>query len=96
LFLILDAIHIPSMPNDVDVMTQTFKDILSDIFQQRKNTDINDMCIDQLPLPASVTVKGPLNVQQYYDLSGKSETNYKKSLVRLTQYITCRNKSNTF
>lgn len=61
------------MPNDIDVMTQAFKDILGDIFQQRKNTDINDMCIDQLPLPATVTVKGPLNVQQYYDLSGKNK-----------------------
>lgn len=67
----LDTIHIPSTPNDVDVMTQNFKEVLSDIFYQRRNSNIDDMCIDQLPLPASVTVKGPLNVQQYYDLSGK-------------------------
>lgn len=58
-------------------MTQNFKNVLGDIFYQRKSTDINDMCLDQLPLPVSVTVKGPLNVQQYYDLSGK-DTNIKK------------------
>lgn len=63
--------HIPSTPSDVDCMTQNFKSVLTDIFYQRKSSDVNDMCLDQLPLPASVTVKGPLNVQQYYDLSGK-------------------------
>lgn len=56
-------------------MTLDFKNVLSSIFHQQKsrsNTDgIDNMCIDSLPLPASVTVKGPLNVQQYYDLSGK-------------------------
>lgn len=71
MLLLLDTIHIPSTPNDVDYMTQNFKSVLGDIFYQRKSTDMNDMCLDQSPLPVSVTVKGPLNVQQYYDLSGK-------------------------
>lgn len=67
-----DAIHIPSIPNDVEHMTQRFKNALSEIFSQPKKTteNMDDMCIDSLPLPASVSVKGPLNVQQYYDLSG--------------------------
>ncbi|KAI7892992.1 mediator complex subunit 13 C-terminal-domain-containing protein [Mucor mucedo] len=72
-----DVVHIPSTPSDVDYMTQNFKNVLSDIFFQRKSTDINDMCLDQLPLPASVTVKGPLNVQQYYDLSETNQTHSK-------------------
>ncbi|GAA5814037.1 hypothetical protein MFLAVUS_007527 [Mucor flavus] len=72
-----DTIHIPSTPNDVDYMTQNFKNVLGDIFYQRKSTDMNDMCLDQLPLPVSVTVKGPLNVQQYYDLSETNQTHSK-------------------
>ncbi|KAI8982452.1 mediator complex subunit 13 C-terminal-domain-containing protein [Mycotypha africana] len=32
---------------------------------------------DQLPLPATVAVKGPLNVQQYYELSETNQTHLK-------------------
>jgi hypothetical protein len=74
--IILDTVHIPSTPNDIDFMTLNFKNVLGNIFHQQKsrnNADsIDSMCIDSMPLPASVTVKGPLNVQQYYDLSGKT------------------------
>lgn len=67
--------HVPSTPSDVEYMNQNFKHVLGDIFYQQKNlsnSDMDGMCIDSLPLPASVTVKGPLNVQDYYELSGKS------------------------
>jgi hypothetical protein len=74
-----DAIHIPSTPNDVEHMTQRFKNALSEIFSQPKKTteNMDDMCIDSLPLPASVSVKGPLNVQQYYDLSETNQAHSK-------------------
>ena len=71
-----DTIHIPSTPNDVDVITRTFKRVLSDIFHQ-KSANEDDMCLDMLPLPATVTVKGPLNVQQYYDLSETNQAHSK-------------------
>lgn len=77
-------------------MTQNFKNVLNDIFyQQKKSSDMNDMIIDSLPLPASVTVKGPLNVQQYYDLSGKKIIYEKEPDSHLT-VCNYRNKSNTF
>lgn len=72
----VDAIHVPSTPSDVEFMNQNFKHVLSDIFYQQKrfsNSDMDTMCIDSLPLPASVTVKGPLNVQDYYELSGTAK-----------------------
>jgi hypothetical protein len=58
-------------------MNQSFKNILNNIFT-KKVPDVNHMCIDQPLLPASVTVKGPLNVQQYYDLSGKKKKEKRK------------------
>lgn len=76
LTILLDTIHVPSTPSDVEFMNQNFKNVLGDIFYQQKktsNSDLDAMCIDSLPLPASVTVKGPLNVQDYYELSGKSD-----------------------
>ncbi|KAI8327060.1 mediator complex subunit 13 C-terminal-domain-containing protein [Choanephora cucurbitarum] len=77
-----DAIHLPSTPNDVDFMIQHFKDILGEVFhyqqQQKKQTDtIDPMCLDQLPMPSSVTVKGPLSVQQCYDLSEANQAHSK-------------------
>ncbi|KAI9476551.1 MAG: mediator complex subunit 13 C-terminal-domain-containing protein [Benjaminiella poitrasii] len=76
-----DTIHIPSTPHDVDFMMQDFKSLLCEIFDQPKKTSItegmDDMCLEQLPLPVSVTVKGPLNVQQYYDLSETTQTHSK-------------------
>lgn len=70
----IDTIHVPSTPSDVEFMNQSFKHVLSDIFYQQQrpgNSDLDAMCMDTLPLPASVTVKGPLNVQDYYELSGR-------------------------
>jgi hypothetical protein len=68
-FFFIDTIHTPSTPCDVDQMIKDFKNTLLDIFTQTK-TNTDSMYIDQPPLPSSVTVKGPLNVHQYYDLSG--------------------------
>lgn len=74
---LIDTVHICSTLHDVDYMNQSFKNILNNIFS-KKAPDVNHMCIDQPLLPASVTVKGPLNVQQYYDLSGKKKKKRKK------------------
>lgn len=94
-----DTIHIPSTSNDIDLMTLNFKNVLGSIFHQkrsRNNADgIDDMCLDSLPLPASVTVKGPLNVQQYYDLSGKKQKE-RHIIAKYYTYPSIRNKPSAF
>lgn len=75
-----DTIHVPSTPSDVEFMNQNFKHVLSDIFYQQQrpgHSDLDAMCIDALPIPASVTVKGPLNVQDYYELSETNQAHSK-------------------
>ncbi|CAO3698921.1 unnamed protein product [Rhizopus stolonifer] len=71
-----DTIHTCSTPHDTEYMNQSFKNVLNSIFT-KKDPDMNPMCMDQPLLPAPVTVKGPLNVQQYYDLSETSQAHSK-------------------
>ncbi|KAI8978031.1 mediator complex subunit 13 C-terminal-domain-containing protein [Pilobolus umbonatus] len=73
-----DTIHTPSIPHDVDCTIQEFKKLLGDIFSQQKAYSNHDgLCLDQPLLPSSVTVKGPLNIQQYYDLSETNQAHSK-------------------
>ncbi|KAI8637914.1 mediator complex subunit 13 C-terminal-domain-containing protein [Parasitella parasitica] len=75
-----DTIHVPSTPSDVEYMNQSFKNVLADIFNQQKKSstsELDAMCIDSLPLPATLTVKGPLNVQDYYELSETNQAHSK-------------------
>jgi hypothetical protein len=55
----------------MDSLTSDFKDILSNIFDLNKIAEYADLQIEQHPLPTTIGIKGPLNVQQYYELSGK-------------------------
>ncbi|KAI9253200.1 mediator complex subunit 13 C-terminal-domain-containing protein [Sporodiniella umbellata] len=71
-----DSIHTCSTPHDVESMNQNFKGLLNTIFA-KNDPDVNAMCMEPPLLPAPVTVKGPLNVQQYYDLSETSQAHSK-------------------
>ncbi|KAF7725867.1 mediator of RNA polymerase II transcription subunit 13 [Apophysomyces ossiformis] len=67
--------HAPSLPNDCKQVAQEFKMTLSSIFDQNEASDRDPMdilCLDQSSVSPSSRIKGPLNVQQYYDLA---ETN---------------------
>ena len=60
--------HVPSLASDYDKVTQEFKGVLGDLFD---HTKIMTDTMDQMSvMPSTVAVKGPLSVQQYYDLSG--------------------------
>ncbi|CEG65179.1 hypothetical protein RMATCC62417_02014 [Rhizopus microsporus] len=71
-----DTIHVCSTPHDAEYMNQNFKDILISLFT-KKVSDLNPMGLDQPLLPISITVKGPLNLQQYYDLSETNQAHSK-------------------
>ncbi|OAD76439.1 alpha trans-inducing transcription factor [Phycomyces blakesleeanus NRRL 1555(-)] len=74
-----DISHIPSLASDYTRITQSFKIILTDIFDQRKfnQTSLYPSGMDHPALPSFVSVKGPLNVQQYYDLSETNQAHSK-------------------
>jgi hypothetical protein len=55
----------------MDSLTSDFKDVLSNIFDLNKTPEYTHLQIGQHPLPTTIGIKGPLNVQQYYELSGK-------------------------
>ncbi|KAI9496107.1 mediator complex subunit 13 C-terminal-domain-containing protein [Zychaea mexicana] len=70
-----DVMHVPSLPSDYDRVAQDFKSVLSDLFD---HTKIVTDTMDQLNvMPSTVAVKGPLSVQQYYDLSEASQAQSK-------------------
>ncbi|ORZ01441.1 mediator complex subunit 13 C-terminal-domain-containing protein [Syncephalastrum racemosum] len=58
-----------TMTGDQHQVAQAFRDVLNDLFSSEPaNFDI---------LPSGIAVKGPLSVQQYYDLSETSQTQSK-------------------
>ncbi|KAG2227271.1 hypothetical protein INT45_008515 [Circinella minor] len=77
-----DVMHVPSMTSDYDKVTQEFRGVLGDLFDHTKIMTDN---MDQMGvMPSTVTVKGPLSVQQYYDLSetSQAQTKYGKYQVK--------------
>lgn len=83
--------HVPSLSNDYHRVSQDFKDVLMGIFDRTKTSTVTtpDTSITNsdgmLPMAVStVAVKGPLSVQQYYDLSetSQAQSKYGKYQVR--------------
>ncbi|KAI9252879.1 mediator complex subunit 13 C-terminal-domain-containing protein [Phascolomyces articulosus] len=77
-----DVTHVPSLPSDYDKVTQEFKNILGDLFDHSKI--VTDSMDQMNVMPSTVAVKGPLSVQQYYDLSetSQAQTKYGKYQVK--------------
>ncbi|KAG0190946.1 mediator of RNA polymerase II transcription subunit 13 [Apophysomyces sp. BC1034] len=72
--------HVPSLPSDRSQLIQEFKSVLSSIFDQSETLKVDPMdilCLEQPSMPPSTRVKGPLNVQQYYDLSETNQAQLK-------------------
>jgi hypothetical protein len=63
--------HVPCLPCDFDRVTQDFKSILNDIFDPKTTATDEPLPLNVTDFTSSVSVNGPLNVQQYYELSGK-------------------------
>ncbi|KAF7721033.1 mediator of RNA polymerase II transcription subunit 13 [Apophysomyces ossiformis] len=72
-----DAMHTPSSTSDLEGITQQFKAMLINIFSRDMGTTLDHMRMDYPPVLSTVSVKGPLNVQQYYDLSETSQAHSK-------------------
>ncbi|KAI8381278.1 mediator complex subunit 13 C-terminal-domain-containing protein [Radiomyces spectabilis] len=76
-----DTSHVPSLQSDFDRITQDFKHALLEIFDQHHKTTLSasmdTLSIGHASLPGSVSVKGPLNVQQYYDLAETNQAHSK-------------------
>lgn len=89
--------HVPSLQADVFNMTNDFKSILQDIFiepfDMNNTTNSMETLPDALepvsypngPLLGKVDIKGPLNIQEYYDLNGM----YRTFIYRYFVVITC-------
>lgn len=74
LTLIVAITSTPSLSDEMDRLTLDFKNVLSNIFDISKPSELPEythLQMDQHSLPTTITIKGPLNVQQYYELSGK-------------------------
>lgn len=66
-------IRFSSSPSDYDHVSQEFKNVLGEVFERKveeSNAAEQDTGLKQPSFPGSVCVKGPLTIQQYYDLSG--------------------------
>ncbi|KAI9287343.1 mediator complex subunit 13 C-terminal-domain-containing protein [Umbelopsis sp. AD052] len=68
---------VPSLSDEMDSLTSDFKDVLSNIFDFNKTPEYTHLQIGQHPLPTTIGIKGPLNVQQYYELSDTTQTQSK-------------------
>ncbi|KAI8149233.1 mediator complex subunit 13 C-terminal-domain-containing protein [Fennellomyces sp. T-0311] len=80
-----DVTHVPSLGNDYDKVAQEFRNVLVDLFDYKVDTDSNNVDQMSIPsMPSTVAVKGPLSVQQYYDLSetSQAQTKYGKYQVK--------------
>lgn len=70
---LLAVTSVPSLSDEMDRLTLDFKEVLSNIFDINKASDLPEythLQIGQHSLPTTISIKGPLNVQQYYELSG--------------------------
>ncbi|GAB5587738.1 mediator of RNA polymerase II transcription subunit 13 [Umbelopsis nana] len=70
----------PSLSDEMDRLTLDFKNVLSNIFDINKTSELPEythLQMDQHSLPTTITIKGPLNVQQYYELSDTTQTQSK-------------------
>jgi hypothetical protein len=66
--------HVPSLQADVSKLTLDFKELLKEIFVQKPDDDATQPVepvafLNDSPL-GKVSVNGPLNIQQYYNLNG--------------------------
>lgn len=65
--------YFSSSPNDYDQVSLEFKNILGEVFERKleeSGATEQGTGLKQPAFPGSVVVKGPLTIQQYYDLSG--------------------------
>lgn len=69
----IGATHVPCLPCDFDLVTRDFKTILGEIFDPPINTTDEPIPLNVTDFNSSVSVNGPLNVQQYYELSGNNK-----------------------
>ncbi|KAI9305769.1 mediator complex subunit 13 C-terminal-domain-containing protein [Cunninghamella echinulata] len=69
--------HVPCLPCDFDLVTQDFKSILGDIFDPPTDTTDEPLPLNVTDFNSSVSVNGPLNVQQYYELSESNQAHSK-------------------
>ncbi|CAO3637830.1 unnamed protein product [Cunninghamella blakesleeana] len=69
--------HVPCLPCDFDLVTRDFKSILGEIFDPPTNTSDEPIPLNVTDFNSSVSVNGPLNVQQYYELSESNQTHSK-------------------
>ncbi|KAG0172639.1 mediator of RNA polymerase II transcription subunit 13 [Apophysomyces sp. BC1034] len=72
-----DTMHAPSLTSDFEGITQQFKTMLTDIFSRDTGASLEHMRMEYPPALSTVSVKGPLNVQQYYDLSETNQAHSK-------------------
>lgn len=76
--------HVPSLPVDAHKLTIRFKNMLKHIFLRNTSVEADDMnslleeeislrptSYSNTPTLGSIDVKGPLTIQQYYNLNGK-------------------------
>ncbi|KAI9319187.1 mediator complex subunit 13 C-terminal-domain-containing protein [Dichotomocladium elegans] len=64
-------IHTPCLTSDYEQTAHFFKGVLNDLFDQTRDAS------DHLTPLGAIAVRGPLSVQQYYDLSETSQTQSK-------------------
>ncbi|KAI7864024.1 mediator complex subunit 13 C-terminal-domain-containing protein [Spinellus fusiger] len=74
-----DVAHVPSLSNDVIHVMQSFKSSLIDVFDKSKlqKNYLYPSNLEHLPQSNAIVVRGPLNIQQYYDLSETSQSHSK-------------------
>ncbi|ORX47245.1 hypothetical protein DM01DRAFT_1385988 [Hesseltinella vesiculosa] len=70
--------HVPSLTTDYGRVLQDFKGMLGDIFDPQASIVDEPMAMADTPeFTSSVSVNGPLNIQQYYELSESNQTHSK-------------------
>ncbi|KAG2176202.1 hypothetical protein INT43_005436, partial [Umbelopsis isabellina] len=74
------VLSVPALSDESDHLILDFKDMLNSIFDVNNTSDnpeYTHLQIGQHTLPTAVSIKGPLNIQQYYELSDTTQTQSK-------------------
>ncbi|CAM0138057.1 mediator of RNA polymerase II transcription subunit 13 [Umbelopsis sp. WA50703] len=74
------VLSVPSLSDESDHLILDFKEMLNSIFDINSTSDnpeYTHLQIGQHALPTTISIKGPLNVQQYYELSDTTQTQSK-------------------